>query len=330
MQDQPAPSAHFRETLKMSQWPKHQVFNAPLKAKSGAVEDAPLAFLLPHELIFQLVNQGDQCLEVLQDPSGLDETCLAHVTRLSTEWEEKVVPVSLWQDGVPYNWDRGESLEIFSLSLPGLACPKERNLRFPLTVAPHHMSSKATFQRIFEILAWSFVAMAKGVWPEAGPGGAPYKHRQSSRPLGFVAALAEMKGDWKMMAEVIGLPSWNQNAGICWRCNLTLEQIDQVGEDSPWRLPENKLSHGDLLMLSQARGPLCKVFDFAGFSSNFLELSGSTVQTLAFLPTCLEQSCTSLGQTNLRDSVWCGPCCFVGMTLKVSAATGSKIATQEI
>ena len=75
-----------------------------------------------------------------------------------------------------------------------------------------------------------------------------------------------------MMAEVIGLPAWNHNAGICWRCRITLDEIHQVGEDSPWRLPENRLSHGDLLRLLQARGPLCKIFDFPGFNSKLFRI----------------------------------------------------------
>eukprot|EP00971_Amphidinium_carterae_P014011 275976-Amphidinium_carterae.1 len=39
--------------------------------------------------------------------------------------------------------------------------------------------------------------------------------------FGFRAAIVEWQGYWKMMAEVVGLPSWAHKDGICWRCNVT-------------------------------------------------------------------------------------------------------------
>ena len=253
--------------MKATQWPKLQVFQVPLKNKDGTVSDQPLAFLLPHELLFNLSKQSEGCLQVLQETQGLDETCLAHVNKLKADWGEDVIPISLWHDGVPFNWDRSDSLEMYSLALPGLASTAERVLRFPLTVVAHQLCTKTTHQRIFEILAWSFTAMACGQWPTQGPGGSMYRHSRSSQPLGYVAALAEFKGDWKMMAEVVGLPSWQTKAGVCWRCNTTKEQANEVGLASAWRLPQNRISHGDLMLMLQRKGPLCRMFNFPGFHS---------------------------------------------------------------
>ena len=78
-----------------------------------------------------------------------------------------------------------------------------------------------------------------------------YRHSRSSQSLGYVAALAEFKGDWKMMAEVVGLPSWQAKAGVCWRCDTTKEQANEVGLASARRLPQNRISHGDLMLMSQ-------------------------------------------------------------------------------
>ena len=88
---------------------------------------------------------------------------------------------------------------------------------------------------------WSFNHMAAGMFPKVGPGDTPYKHKLAGRPLGYLAALAEFKGDWKMMSEVVGLPAWNSKVGICWRCNITLDNVAMVGEDAPWRLPANRV-----------------------------------------------------------------------------------------
>ena len=113
--------------------------------------------------------------------------------------------------------------------------------------------------------------MATGMSPQDAPAGSLSKCKPS-KPLGFIAALAELKGDWKMMSEVVGLPAWNCKAGMCWRCNIINDDSDQVDEHAPWRRPENRLSHGDLLLQLQAKGPLCKVFDIPGFHSKLFRI----------------------------------------------------------
>ena len=146
-QAQPSPEALYREALKGGQWPKLQIFNVPLKAKNNDVREEPLAFLCPHDLIHQLVIQDHRCLQVLQDTGGLDETGAAHIAQLAKDWCAQPIPVSLWQDGVPFNWDRSESLEVFSISFPGLSSGQERNLRFPVTVLPHSFLLQGHFSK---------------------------------------------------------------------------------------------------------------------------------------------------------------------------------------
>ena len=164
------PESLYREALSETKWPRPKVFEVPLVRSNGDIEESPLAFILPHELLvalFQQIqeeNSGRDANRVLEEVSGLDETCAAHMQKLSSDWGVSPVPVSLWQDGVPFNWDRSGSLEIYSVSLPGLAPKKERGYRFPCTVVPHHMACKATHERVWEILGWSFAAMATGIF----------------------------------------------------------------------------------------------------------------------------------------------------------------------
>ena len=66
------------------------------------------------------------------------------------------VPVALWGDGVPCNFDRTESLGAFTLSLPGLQGPL-RLLRIPLAcLTKKFVIEEETSDDILEVVAWSF------------------------------------------------------------------------------------------------------------------------------------------------------------------------------
>ena len=273
----PRPSQLFNEALKSSEWPRPKPFQVPLLNRTGEVQELPLAFLLPHELILALIGHGrrpnaEATLVALQEVDGLDSTCATHIAGVNAEWGVQSIPISLWQDGVPFNWDRSESLEVYSLAFPGMTQPGESGCRFPITVIPHHMCCKATHQRVWEILAWSFTYMSVGQCPPDGPCGQDYKHHLAGQPLGFHAAICEFKGDWKMMSEIVGLPTWNNKQGICWRCSMTLDKLHEVGEEATWRQPQSRLSHGDLLLQLQRKGPVCGIFSFPGFTSKLFRM----------------------------------------------------------
>ena len=125
------------EALKGSNWPKPFVCNVPMKNKEGELHLAPLAFLLPHELIFALLQQaidqdGKSNLQLLQDVAGLDKTGRDHVEKLASQWGEPVIPVSIWQDGVPFNWDRTDSIEIYKSVLPRAVMQAGKEPEVPL------------------------------------------------------------------------------------------------------------------------------------------------------------------------------------------------------
>eukprot|EP00971_Amphidinium_carterae_P282577 5609913-Amphidinium_carterae.1 len=114
-------------------------------------------------------------------------------------------------------------------------------------------------------MVWSFTAMALGTWPAEGPSGQRYAAAGRHQECGFKAAVVEWRGDWKMMAEIVGLPTWNTKAGMCWRCTCTPAQLTQVGLDACWRRPEARLSHSQLVQSLEAKGRLSAIFSLPGF-----------------------------------------------------------------
>eukprot|EP00971_Amphidinium_carterae_P082251 1626511-Amphidinium_carterae.1 len=65
-----------------------------------------------------------------------------------------------------------------------------------------------------------------------------------------------------MLTEIVGVPSWAANDGICWRCRCTKATLREVDLCAAWR--QQPTSHDDLVLALQAKGRLSKVFVFTG------------------------------------------------------------------
>jgi hypothetical protein len=215
-----------------------------------------VSLLLPHEVLARLAEAGD--LASLQDRSGLDPLSLQHLEEVEARVGDRLVPLGIWSDGCPCNWDRSESLEVMSLNLPGLSGPL-RLLRVPLTgLSKHNVEAGTTFADLLAVLRWSLEVLLTGTYPATRHDGAPWaegdsaRRRAAGKPLGCKGCLVEVRGDWKWFADVFGLPYWNQVGGICWLCKCTKAQLRQVGLDAPWR--QQPLSQNELLERCLARG----------------------------------------------------------------------------
>ena len=80
------------------------------------------------------------------------------------------------------------------------------------------------------------------------------RSKKAGAALGVAAALVEVRGDWQFFKECFAFPGWKELAGCCWRCRCTPSQIRDVGLDAPWRKPEQRMSHWDLMRHIQENG----------------------------------------------------------------------------
>ena len=79
---------------------------------------------------------------------------------------EKALGLGLWGDGVPYNYDRTASIDVFSLSVPGFYSGTLMNMRVPrFAIDRKHVVKGATLDDLMEVLAWSFTFLALGRHP---------------------------------------------------------------------------------------------------------------------------------------------------------------------
>lgn len=246
-----------RFMMRTNTWPSE--YRARVRCWNRKTQEAfvdEVSILLPHEVMGRLAEVGN--LAALQERSGLDPVSLRHLEEAEARVGERLVPLGLWADGCPCNWDRSESLEVTSLNMPGLD-GSLRLLRVPLVgLSKHNVEAGATFSDLLTILRWSFEVLLTGTYPAARHDGAPWwpsdaaRRSKAGKALGCKACLVEVRGDWKWFADVFGLPYWNDAGGICWRCKCTKAQLREVGLDAAWRqLP---LSQEELLARCLARG----------------------------------------------------------------------------
>ena len=225
--------------------------------RSGQIVQEPVAIFLPHEIVAALCRTSST--DALLAKDRLDRNTATHLQGCEEAiGGEGLLGIGLWGDGVPCNWDRTDSLQMFSLNLPGLP-PPWHTLRIPLTrFSKKHFAGKQTYDDLMAVFAWSFQQLAAGTWPLARHDGSPWtsadkkRGKKAGTKLPVRAALVEIRGDWAFMKETFGLPAWNEAGGLCWLCSCTPAELRQTGSDAPWR--QNRLSLHHVLERMLRRG----------------------------------------------------------------------------
>ena len=221
-----------RTFMKYNQWPA--LYFAAIRVKSLKTQGEVYqrcAFMLPHEIVEVLGRLGDH--QVMMDRSGLEPSTRRHVERCDRDAGYNFLALGLWCDGVPVNYDRTESVETFSLNLPGQS-GEYSTLRIPLTAFSRKQLSEHTWHDVMQVLSWSFTQLVVGLWPTQRHDGAQFKRedkrraKHAGKQLGMRAVLSEMRGDWKMFSELLHLPNWLENQGICWRCTCTPQEATRT------------------------------------------------------------------------------------------------------
>ena len=203
-----------RRLLKNKKWPP--LYHALVRVKdrgSDKLVKKKMAFLLPHELISIAAAYND-----LYSSDLLSEENKSHMQLASRTWgipADNIIPVGLWIDGTPCNWDRSDSLENVTLNFPGL--PGHESLRIPLaSITKRHCATPETFDDILNVIAWSFRVLREGKYPTTRHDGTPFtpgddkyrlKHQGSALQH---ALLCEIRGDWKMYKDILRLPGWQE------------------------------------------------------------------------------------------------------------------------
>jgi len=215
-----------RKFMKCSSWMPD--YEAPIRCwnpKLSKIVYERLPMQLIHEVVSCLVRFGH--LDKILATSHMDPLTKQHLEYCEAEAQCKLLGIGLWGDGAPTQWDRSQSIDVISMSLPGST--EFRSLRIPLLAIPHSRVCSETWEDIFAIVKWSLTILATGIWPSCRHDGTPWEktdlHRKKPREL-IKGALVEVRQDWKFAAETFGFPAHNSNWGCCWKCECKPDEVN--------------------------------------------------------------------------------------------------------
>ena len=146
-----------------------------------------MAFLLPHEHTAALTKYGD--LNIVRSDLHLDSSSKNYLEKCNTELRTKLVALGLWGDGVPINYDRTESVETFSLNVPGIKEPYH-TLRLPITAISRKQIGPNSWDDILEVVRWSLTSCFLGLHPHTRHDDTAWRKTDTAR-----AKQAEILGD---------------------------------------------------------------------------------------------------------------------------------------
>jgi hypothetical protein len=276
-----------------------QAYEVELPQGKGTVQ-----VFLPHEVYNNIAaDHGLEALclspDELQAPRGLG--ALLH------EWSEHrdvvaqgdpgdlrhVAILGFHSDGVGYTTTMRaggtKGVMAASLNVVSAGSDRLRNLRRPLfTIAKTRLCTCGckgfhTFQRVMEVMAWSFGFLVKGSAPSCRHDGEPWsEHDRKSRIMGGAAipraALLQVRGDWENLEEMFRVRSVNSNQ-FCWLCDAEKSRntpftFHDFRETAPHRA--TLISHAAYLQaVADARDDPSKLFLTPG-----LELKHLTVDSM--------------------------------------------------
>ena len=231
-----APSGHFGRHLKskLPQYGKraHErlyTYAAPSYSR-GLLGRSTHIFtnVLAHEEVIREVNEDPMMMENLKD--AVDEQvdlpkayCMHPIVQRFLAYVP-VIPLALFVDGVPYSLNDS----VVGFWLLNLISGK----RTLLAIVRKKLTCRCgcrgwcTFFSVWDIIAWSFRQLAKGVLPAERHDGTPFgegeRHRAGAgaEELPFRAVLVYLKCDWAEFGTTCGLATWSSNLRPCWVCPL--------------------------------------------------------------------------------------------------------------
>lgn len=198
----------------------------PWFSKSTATrEPHDLAVLPPHEALYDEIQSNPGARDKLEAElaeGGLAQAFLEHPIYTGRLDGEPVYPVAIFVDGVPFT-KRDSLLAFYSYNL----CTGVRHLNAVLRrswMCKCGCRGWCTIWAVFRFLEWSLSALARGVFPSSGVAGEAFeadseRALRSGRPLGFKAAVVQIRGDWAEFAHSFGFAAWNSARFPCLLCD---------------------------------------------------------------------------------------------------------------
>ncbi len=215
-----------------------------LDKKTGEVVEMDWPFLLPHEVLSQVLAA---CPAWAPEVQPAETGNYAFLWKASSSFAdqfgfqvEHCIPLGIHADGIPYKAKQKDSIVCVSWNFAASSSPK----RFFITCYPHSVGcGRRTYDAIWSLIAWSFRTMAMGVWPTCRDRGDPFgtsrgdamRAKRAGQPFPFVGCLTQIRGDWEFYRDGVQMPAWNRHDMMCWKCRATNQNFADLSPTGPWQ-----------------------------------------------------------------------------------------------
>lgn len=278
-----ASRALYRRYLKDINLPEPFLVKVPLvnpKNKEELIEE-DIPVLLPHEWFASLQHYGShfaeqmglEKLEAWWSNHKLSNPKMFQHPMLDKSWRELCVPFCLHGDGAEFH-DRDQLMTV-SIKPVLFSADSKQDCHFLLASLPKSTTVKATWDKIWTVLGWSFEALLSGKHPDRDPFDQPWAagsarkqlQGKSLHPHGYFGVCWAIIGDLDFFNKDLGTPAMNADA-FCWRCkcNRSDKPWTDFRSNAVWRATCSSAASVKALNLP------CPIFNYAGISPLMLQL----------------------------------------------------------
>ena len=197
----------------------------------------------PHEELYKELEANPEQLTELQQSLDRREWPPHYLENpvVRRHRDLPVVPCALYLDAAPF-----QTHDAFSACFCYSLVAGERHLVKLMrksTMCKCGCRGWCTLWPVLDFVHWSCDAMAEGEWPRERHDKAPWtdddveRAEKAGQPLGFVAILLQIKGDWSELCSSLGFPTWGSLRFPCMFCKVIKEKYVDVPRARPSQLP---------------------------------------------------------------------------------------------
>ena len=234
--------------------------------------------LPPHEVIDSLIGTCDQRLH---EYSCLDTSAKQHLrgdledwaTRVGTDLADHVwLMLALWGDSAPMSRNTSLFLLTFRI-LSGVHAQRYWVAAITKKICNCGCAGRCTFDRLWEVVAWSCRVMISGVWPTHDHAGRLLVGwradlARTGTPFAWRAAVVAKCGDWAWHKQVLGMRGWADSLN-CWLCQAELGN-KEFGLGASWRQTSVSMSAFNAQLLMDDTW-VSSIFTIPGFSLAYVK-----------------------------------------------------------
>ena len=204
----------------------------------------PHPFILPHKFFRALHKERyANFVRALRGPEGAAEEYWSNLRQTDFVRRHPLLsdrkhslPIGMHGDAGPYS--KQDSLMVISWnSLLGTGTTRTK--RFVFTFLRKVEYNRETLDRVWQVLAWSFNAMARGEDPAIDWDGNPISALEGPLAGPYTGVLTQIRGDWQFYVEIFQFPPWNGAIRMCWMCRASSVirrlAFTDTSEEAGWR-----------------------------------------------------------------------------------------------